>query len=72
MNDASIRVKKLRKRYGLTQQLLADRIGVSFATVNRWENKHSNISNLALKMLNSLEKELEGTEEDHGFQTIRP
>ena len=31
-------IKQLRGRLGLTQVVLAERIGVSFPTVNRWEN----------------------------------
>ena len=30
-------IRKLRKRLGLTQTQFAKRVGVSFATVNRWE-----------------------------------
>ena len=31
-------IKQLRKSLGLTQESLAKRLGVSFASVNRWEN----------------------------------
>src|SRR5947208_2009141 len=31
------RVQEIRRRLGLTQEDLAARLGVSFATVNRWE-----------------------------------
>ncbi len=37
-DDYSDRIKRARGRLALTQQALADRLGVSFATVNRWEN----------------------------------
>ena len=30
-------IKQLRKSLGLTQESLAKRLGVSFASVNRWE-----------------------------------
>src|SRR3954453_15530395 len=36
--DYSDRIKRARGRLALTQQALADRLGISFATVNRWEN----------------------------------
>lgn len=36
--DYPVRIKRIRGRLALTQQALADRLGVSFATVNRWEN----------------------------------
>ncbi len=33
------RVKRLRKTLNLSQEGFAHRIGVSFQTVNRWENR---------------------------------
>lgn len=36
--DYSARIRQLRDRLGLTQVELASRLGVAFATVNRWEN----------------------------------
>jgi SNF2 family DNA or RNA helicase len=36
--DYPVRIKRLRASIGLTQVALAGRLGVSFATVNRWEN----------------------------------
>jgi superfamily II DNA or RNA helicase/DNA-binding XRE family transcriptional regulator len=36
--DYSKRIKELRKKFGLTQTELAERLGVSFASINRWEN----------------------------------
>ena len=35
------RIKHLRASVGLTQAALAKRLGVSFQTVNRWENSKS-------------------------------
>ena len=37
-SDYPIKIKQLRLRLGLTQVVFAKRVGVSFATVNRWEN----------------------------------
>ncbi len=34
-------IRRLRARLGLSQTELAERLGVSFATVNRWENGHT-------------------------------
>ena len=31
-------VKRLRQRLGLTQEQLAHEVGVTFSTVNQWEN----------------------------------
>ena len=36
--DYSIKVKQLRENMLITQCELAEMLGVSFATVNRWEN----------------------------------
>lgn len=41
MDDYSKDIKKLREKMLLTQEEFAKKIGVSFETVNRWENgKH--------------------------------
>jgi transcriptional regulator with XRE-family HTH domain len=37
-NGAARLVRALRRHLGLTQEELARRIGVSFSTVNSWEN----------------------------------
>ena len=34
-------VKSARQKLGMSQQALAKELGVSFATVNRWENGHN-------------------------------
>ena len=39
--DYADRIRRLRARLGLTQESLAERIGVAFATVNRWENSQN-------------------------------
>ena len=44
-------IKKLRKQLALTQEEFAHEIGVTFATVNRWENHKSKPSRLALRTL---------------------
>ena len=53
--DCSVRVKDLRERLGLTQTRMAERIGVSFATVNRWENGQSRPRRLAWRRIVDLE-----------------
>jgi len=50
----SLRVLKVRKLIGMSQEQLAAELGVSFATVNRWENGHTNPSHLALKQFEQL------------------
>jgi len=43
----ALQVKILRKRLSMTQAELASKLGVNFATINRWENGHSEPSKLA-------------------------
>lgn len=47
-------VRDLRARLGLTQEKLAARLGVTFPTINRWENGRANPSPLALKQIEDL------------------
>jgi SNF2 family DNA or RNA helicase len=54
-DDYAERIKRLRGDLGLTQQALADRLGVSFATVNRWENKQTKPSRVYWGQLQQLE-----------------
>ena len=35
------RIQYLRKQKGYSQEDLADKVGVSFATINRWEQGHT-------------------------------
>lgn len=57
-------VKELRKLTGLTQEKLAVQLGVTFGTVNRWENGHVLPSPLALNRVEGLLLNL-GTQGDH-------
>lgn len=38
--DISSLVKRIRMRLGLTQEQFAREVGVTFSTVNQWENGH--------------------------------
>src|SRR5574341_2355681 len=53
-DDYTARIKRLRGGLGLTQQALAQRLGVSFATVNRWENGQTKPSQLSWNQLRNL------------------
>jgi len=46
-------IKEIRKQLGLSQEDLARRLGVSLATVNRWENGQSKPSKLAKAQVDS-------------------
>lgn len=55
-------VRYLRTRLGLSQEQLARRLSVSFATVNRWERGHSRMSASALARFRALEASLSAIE----------
>ncbi len=56
--DYPARVRSVRERLDLTQAQLAERIGVSFATVNRWENGQTRPARLAWRQILDLEAAL--------------
>jgi predicted ATPase/DNA-binding CsgD family transcriptional regulator/DNA-binding XRE family transcriptional regulator/Tfp pilus assembly protein PilF len=49
------RLRELRRRLGMSQEQLARRLGVSFATVNRWESGRTQISAKAAAALAEVE-----------------
>src|SRR5437868_6603339 len=49
--DYAVRVRQFRGRLGLTQTELAARLGIAFASVNRWENSQTKPSRLAWSQL---------------------
>jgi len=55
--DFGVRVEELREQMHLTQEAMAETLGVSFATVNRWENGWTSPSKLALRQIDLLCKE---------------
>ena len=52
------RIRTLRHRMQLTQEDFAHLIGVTFSTVNRWENGKSTPNRIASRLLIGLEKKL--------------
>jgi len=44
-------VRGIRDRLGLTQEKFAAKVGVTFPTINRWENGRARPSPLALQRL---------------------
>ncbi len=54
--DYPTRIKQFRARLGLTQVELAARLGVSFATVNRWENGQTQPSPLSWSQLRRMDE----------------
>lgn len=62
--DQADRIRRLRARLNLTQQQLAELLHLSFATVNRWENRQNAPSPLAWERIVRAERlGLEGFEE---------
>ena len=47
-------IKELRFRLGMTQEQFAAELGVTVASVRRWENNKATPSPLALKVMESL------------------
>jgi len=39
-SEIPVLIKRLRERLTLTQEQFAQKLGVSFSTVNQWENGH--------------------------------
>jgi len=57
-------VRTIRERLNLSQERLAAKLGVTFSSVNRWENGRANPSPLAMRQLEQLVDGL-GPEGDH-------
>ncbi len=53
-------VKDLRLSFGLTQEQFAAKVGVTFSTVNRWENGRGRPSPLAMRQIDALLEEVAG------------
>lgn len=51
-------IRELRQTLKLTQEKFAVRLGVTFPTINRWENGHATPSPLALRQIDTLLKQL--------------
>jgi transcriptional regulator with XRE-family HTH domain len=51
-------VRELRNTLQLSQKKFADELGMTFATINRWENGHATPSPLALKQIYALLNQL--------------
>jgi putative transcriptional regulator len=54
----SAQMKEIRRQLALSQEDLARELGVSYATVNRWENGQSKPSKLAKAQLESFCKKM--------------
>ena len=64
-------IRKIRNRLGLTQEKFAAKLGVTFSTVNRWENGKTKPSPLALQQIKDLLREM-GTNGSDVMKTFFP
>jgi putative transcriptional regulator len=52
--DISQHIREMRERTGLTQEKFAAKLGVTFPTINRWENRRARPSPLAMEKIEAL------------------
>jgi putative transcriptional regulator len=52
------RIQDIRRRLRVTQEDFAHMVGVTFSTVNRWENGKSKPNRIAQRILVGLEKKV--------------
>lgn len=56
--DVPTLVKTLRSRFGMTQEQFAKEVGVTFSTINQWENGRRQPQPFLLKHLLDLDRRL--------------
>ncbi len=54
--DISKMVRELRSALGLTQEQFAAKVGVTYSTINRWENNKGKPSPLAMLRIEQIQK----------------
>jgi len=54
----ALKLKEVRRKFKLTQEALAHKLGVSFTSVNRWENGQTQPSPLARRQIEELFEEI--------------
>ena len=52
--EIPVLIRELRERTGLTQEKFAAKLGVTFPTINRWENGRAKPSPLAMQRIEEL------------------
>ena len=57
--DYAVMIKQARQQLSISQEDLARELGVSYATVNRWENGQSKPSKLARAQLDTFFKRMQ-------------
>lgn len=56
--EPSLLIRTIRTRLGMTQEKFAARLGVTFTSVNRWENGRTKPSPLALRQIEDIVKSM--------------
>ena len=51
ITDMADLIREIRQRLELTQEQFAHYLGVTYLTVNRWENGHTKPSPIAMKLI---------------------
>jgi DNA-binding XRE family transcriptional regulator len=57
--NVSVLVKDLRRRFDLTQEQFAQKVGVTYSTVNHWENGKRVPQPFLLRRLHEMKSELD-------------
>lgn len=52
--EAAKLIREMRAHVGLTQEQLALHLGVTYSTMNRWENRRGNPSPLAIQKVEAM------------------
>lgn len=65
-DDLPRKIKAIRQKLGLSQEELAQKLGVSFTSVNRWENGQTKPSKLARRQIDILCKKSDKLKEHVG------
>lgn len=61
-------IRELRLATGLTQEKFAVKLGVTYATINRWENGHTKPSPLAMQKIEEMLKHRDLYSQNLNFQ----
>ena len=61
--DVTLLVSELRRRLGITQEQFAREVGVTYSTVNNWENGKRTPQPFLLRRLQEMKGELDAREE---------
>lgn len=57
-NELAKMIRNLRAKLGLTQEQFAAKVGVTWSTVNRWENDRGRPSPLAMRRIEELQDQI--------------